>query len=90
MLAVVALLALGAVIVAFVTSETATETHSFPAEDVDVLEAAVPAGDIDIIVESREDIEVSAEVTSNVWSPAGSRVALVDNSLSITGDWERK
>lgn len=88
-LAVVLLLLLGAVAAAGITSETATERQSFPPDDVELIEVAVAAGDVQIVSELRDDIAVTTHLTSNVWSRAASRVALSDGSLSITGNCER-
>lgn len=84
---VVLVLVAGAVFaVGFALSETATSGQTLSPEEVEAIEVRGTAGDVQVVVEDREDIRVESRRSSSLWTDAVSEVEVRDGVLSVVGD----
>lgn len=88
-LAIVVLLAVAVAAIAAVTRETATEQRSFSSDDVGEIEVRGTAGEMDVLVEDRDDIAVTTRLTSRLWERASSDMHLADGTLAVESDCRR-
>lgn len=72
--------------VAELTTETELAEQTVSVEGVTQIVVSGEAGDITIAVEDRSDIEVTSELTSNLWSEVGNEVDLGDGTLTVASE----